>query len=296
MELWGELSALITAFCWSGSSFAFGAASRRIGSFQLNVNRMILAAIILLLTILIMNFNYVLSLSQIVYLAISGMIGLVFGDTFLFKAYQHIGARISMLMMSLSPAISTILAYFFLDEYLTFLGIVGIIITLSGIMLVVLERGETPSAKYKISKIGILYGALGALGQAVGLIFAKFAFQAGEINGFVATFIRIITAVIIMLPIGILAKRYKNPFKLFANDLKAFGQTMTGTILGPYLGITFSLLAIEYAKIGIAATIMATVPIIMLPIAKYLFREEISWRAVIGAIMAVGGVAILFLR
>ena len=292
----GELSALATALCWSGSSFAFTAAAERLGSLQLNINRLLLAVIFLLITIAAADLSIRLSSSQIINLVLSGAIGLVFGDTFLFKSYQHIGARIGMLLMALSPIMSAVLAFFFLNELLTAWGILGMAVTIGGVALVVAGRNEVPSSKYKISKIGIFYGLMGALGQAVGLVFAKLAFNEGEINGFVATFVRIVAAVVILLPLVILMRRFKNPFKLFSNDLKAFGSTITGTILGPYLGITFSLLAVEHTKVGIAATLMSTMPIIMLPIAKYFYKENLNWRAVGGAVLAVAGVAILFLR
>jgi drug/metabolite transporter (DMT)-like permease len=296
MAYLGELSALLAALCWSGSSFAFSSASKSIGPLQLNINRMILAVIFLFFTILIFDIKVNLSSFQLTHLILSGAFGLVFGDTFLFKAYQHIGARISMLLMSVSPILSALLAYLFLNEIITTWGIIGMTITIAGVSLVIFERSEIPSTKYKISKVGIFYGLLGALGQSVGLIFAKYAFNAGEINGFVATFIRLLSAVLLMLPVAIIIKRYKNPVRLFANDLKALRSTLTGTILGPYFGITFSLVAIENAKVGIAATLMSTVPILMLPIARYVFKEKLNWRAVGGALLAVGGIAILFLR
>ena len=292
----GELYALLTAFCWSGSSFAFTAATNRLGSLQLNINRLMLSVIFLFFTILFLGIHVQLSSIQILNLAISGAVGFIFGDTFLFKAYQHVGARIGMLLMSLSPIMSALLAFIFLNELISFWGIIGMAITILGVTLVVAERREVPSSKYKISKIGIFYGIMGALGQAVGMIFSKEAFNFGEINGFVASLVRIISAVVILLPLVILSGRFKNPIKVFSNDFKALASTITGTIFGPYLGVTFSLLAVEYAKVGIAATLMATVPIIMLPISRYAFKEKLSWRAIGGAIIAVCGVAILILR
>ena len=292
----GELSALLTAFLWSGSSFAFTAAAERLNSIQLNINRIFIAAVFLYATILLSGIQFSISTSQIFYLAVSGFIGLVFGDTFLFKAFQHVGARISMLLMALSPAMSAVLAYLFLREYLSLWGIVGMLITMSGIALVILERNEIPSSKYKISKVGIFFGLMGALGQAGGLVFAKIAFNSGEINGFVATFVRIVAAFLFMFPLAIVVRRFKNPFKFYAKDLKALTSTIAGTIFGPYLGITFSLIAVEYTKVGIASTLMSMMPIIMLPIVRYYYKEKLSWRAIIGAIVAVVGVSILFLR
>lgn len=292
----GELFAVITSACWSVSSFAFNTAIDRVNSVQVNTDRMIFAAIMLFITISVAGIGYNVSSSQVFFLFISGAVGLVFGDSFLFRAYKHIGARISMLLMALAPVISAILAYFFLDEILTGWGITGMIVTLAGVGLVVFEKQEIPTSKYKISKAGIFYGLMGALGQAVGLILAKVAFNEGSVNGFIATFIRLLSAIIILLPLAVMAKKYKNPVKIFSKDLKAFAAILVGTTLGPYLGITFSLLAIANAKVGIASTLMSLMPIMMLPISKYVFKENINWRAVGGAVLAVAGVAILFLR
>jgi drug/metabolite transporter (DMT)-like permease len=296
MPYLGEISALITAFLWSGTSIAFTDAATRIGSLQLNINRMFLAAILLFLTILLTHINYSLSYSQIYFLILSGIAGLVLGDTFLFKAFQYIGARIGMLLMALVPAMSTVLAFIFLNETISLPGILGIIITLSGIFIVILEKKEIHSSKIKTNKLGIFYGILGALGQASGLILAKFAFEEGNINGFVATFIRISSSVFIILFLALILRKYKNPIKVYSKDSKALISTIIGTILGPFLGITFSLVAIEYTKVGIASTLMAMVPVIMLPLIRYYYKEKLSWRAVSGAFLAVGGVAILFIR
>jgi drug/metabolite transporter (DMT)-like permease len=296
MAYLGEISALITAFLWSGTSIAFTAASTRIGSLQLNINRMLMALILLSLTIIIGDINYSISYSQVYYLVLSGIAGLVLGDTFLFKAFQYIGARVGMIIMAFVPAISTILALIFLDETISLAGMLGMAITLSGIYVVIIEKKEIHHAKVRTNKLGLFYGFLGALGQASGLVLAKFAFVEGNINGFVATFVRISSSVVIMLLAALVVRRYRNPVKIYSKDTRALAATLIGTILGPFLGITFSLISIEYTKVGIATTLMAMVPVIMLPLVKFYYKEKLNWRAVSGAVLAVSGVAILFLR
>lgn len=296
MIILGELFALMAAVSWSGSSFAFAAAAERMGSVQLNVNRIILATILLFISITVLNFNYAISSYQLRYLVASGVIGIVIGDSFLFAAYKRIGARLSMLLMSSAPVISAILAYLFLNEGLGFWAIIGMFVTISGIVLVVYNRDKSPDAKYKVTKIGVIIGILGAAGQAVGLIFAKKAFNSGELNEFVATFIRAISAVIIILPLTIIMGKYKNPIKLYIKDHKALYLTLFGTFFGPFIGVTLSLLAIKYTKVGIASTLMSTMPVLMLPLAKYLHKEKFNWKIILGTFMAVGGVAIIFLR
>lgn len=291
----GELAALATAVLWSGTSIAFSEASMRVNTIYVNITRMMLAITCLLITMLIFGISVDLSLKQIIYLSISGFIGLVVGDTFLFKAYQNIGARLGMLIMALAPAIAAILAFIFLGEKLSFLGTLGIIITIAGIAIVVFERQEIPSSKYKIDKTGIFYAFMGAVGQAVGLIFAKFALNEGAINSFAANFMRLFASVIILYPLAAMTKRFSKPIKVFLDDKKAFLFTTIGAILGPFFGITLSIVSITYAKIGIASTLMATSPIIMLPMVRYYYKEKLTWISIIGAFIAVSGVALLFL-
>ncbi|MCG6959852.1 DMT family transporter [bacterium BMS3Abin03] len=295
MPYFGEIIALITAFLWSGTSFAFMEAAKRIGSLQLNINRMILASLFLMIIILEAGFSTDLSLKQVEYLIVSGFVGLVFGDSFLFKAFQLIGARLGMLIMALVPAMSSLLAFFFLDESLSILAITGMAITISGIVFVVVERSSESIPLFRSSPLGIFYGVLGALGQAGGLILAKFAFTDGELNGFVAAFIRLSSAVLIFFPVVLLIKRYKNPIRLYKKNIPALKATVIGTILGPVLGITCSLVAIANTKIGIASTLMSLMPVIMLPIARYYYKEKLNFRAIAGAFIAVIGVIVLFM-
>lgn len=295
MPYLGEIAALITAVLWSITSIVFTEASLRVGSLLVNITRLILASVYLTFTIWILGIDFNLSFAQYFNLAVSGFIGLVFGDGFLFKSFQYIGARISMLIMALVPSISTILAYIFLGEKISFLATFGILVTLFGIAIVVLERGNKIEGKTQISFAGIFYGFLGAVGQAVGLIFAKKAFVEGQINGFLATQIRILASLIFFLPLFGFIKQIKTPFKTFLNDKKAFVFTAIGSLVGPFLGITFSLIAVSNAKVGIASTLMATVPIIMLPIVHFYYKEKLSAISISGAIIAVIGISFLFI-
>ena len=292
----GELSALLTAFLWSVTSLLFASAVTRIGSIQLNVSRQILALIFLTLVIFIFGFNFSLTTRQIFYLSLSGFVGLTFGDSFLFLAYREIGARISMLIMSLSPAVAALLAFLLLNEKLNLISIVGMIITLSGILLVVYERNGNQSEKINYS--GLLFALLASIGQGIGLVFAKIAFMdsSNSLNGFVATSVRLAASLSILLPASILMKKLKNPIDVFRKDLKALILTTGGSIAGPFLGITFSLIAISHTKVGIASTIMALPPVIMLPLVRYFYDEKLTYRSILGAFIAVTGVAILFLR
>ncbi|MBI5648781.1 MAG: DMT family transporter [Ignavibacteriae bacterium] len=297
MPFLGELSALTTAILWSGTSIVFSSATRRVGAMQVNITRLFLALIFLAVSIAVIGAPVNVSAEQLVLLAVSGVIGLTFGDTFLFLAFKECGARISMLVMASAPAMSAVLAWMFLGEALSFWGVTGMGITLAGIVGVVVERreaGEQPHGR--VTRRGVFYAFLGALGQAVGLIFAKLAFNLGDVHGFVASFTRIGAAVVSLLPIIVFTPWYPNPFRVFRRDPRALTLTAVGAVIGPYLGITFSLISIQHTDVAIAATIMATPPILMLPMVRLVYKEQLSWRAVAGAFIAVAGVAVLFLR
>jgi len=290
----GEISALSAAMLWSCSSFVFTEATIRIGTIQLNISRMILASILLLLTLYIFSIHFEISNYQLIWLSVSGFIGLVIGDSFLFKSFQIIGPRISMLLMSFNPAIAAIFAYVIIGERLSIFAILGMMITLTGISIVILEKNRN-QGKFKITTFGIASGFIAAFGQGFGLVLAKMAYNDGDVHTLVATFVRISSAVIIMLPISLVFRKYKNPFKLFWNDRKSLLLVFIGSIIGPYLGITLSFLAIAYTKVGIASTMMSTMPVIMLPLSKLIYKENLTIKAIAGAFIAVTGVAVLFL-
>ncbi len=292
----GELSALLTAALWSATSLVFTAAVLRIGSVQVNVTRLLIALFYLSVTTFLLGIDFSISTSQFVNLSLSGIAGLVIGDSFLFKAYGAVGPRISMLIMSFAPAVGAALAYVFLGETLSPWGITGMAVTLGGIVLVVMERPAAGEPDHPLKRQGILLAFGAALGQGVGLIFAKQAFLESDLHALAATLVRIASSVAILLPTAIAMRRYRNPFAVFAADPRALGFTAVGAFIGPFLGITFSLVAVANTKVGIAATLMATVPILMLPMIRFVQKERLSWKAVAGAFIAVAGVAILFLR
>lgn len=296
MPFIGEISALITAILWSGTAIAFTEAGKIVGSYVVNISRLLLATLYLIITILLFNLNFQIQLEQIYLLGLSGVIGLVFGDGFLFKSFQYIGARISMLVMTLSPPIAALFAYLYLGEALSSWGILGIIVTISGVSIVVFKRSEQPTDDYKKNNLGYLFAFLGAIGQAINLIFAKEAFQLGEINGFVATFYRMVPSIPFMYFLGFLYRKKRNSIWILKSKPEALKYIITGSIIGPFLGITFSLIAVAYTFVGIASTLMSTVPIVMLPIIIFYYKEKLSAISIIGAFIAVIGVAILFLK
>jgi drug/metabolite transporter (DMT)-like permease len=293
MQFIGEICALSTAVVWSCSSLAFGAATVRVGAVPVNMLRLAAAAVFVSVFILVAQPSLALNGKQILFLALSGIVGLAVGDWFLFRAYHEIGPRITMLIMSMAPAIAAILAYFTIGETISPLGILGIGVTLSGVGMVVFAGGRA-KGKVALSVTGILAAVVASAGQGGGLLLAKMAFQEGEINGFVATFFRLLASLVVLSPVMII--RARSDRKVFARDRRALGLTILGAFLGPFVGIALSLTAVAHTSVGVAATLIATVPIVMLPLSALLGREPPTSRSVWGAVTAVAGVGLLFLR
>ncbi len=296
MPFLGEIAGLLTAVCWSGSSLVFSAATRRLGTVLVNIARLVFALVFLTVIILAAGLSMRVSSTQLMYFAISGVIGLALGDSFLFSSYLHIGPRLSMLVMSTAPAISALCAWFILGEHLSLLGITGIIITLSGVGLVVYAPGAGGRLGGGELALGLVSAGVAAVSQGVGLTFAKLAFMEGAVDGFVAAALRVASSLVVMLPVVLLFRRMPDPVKAFRGDARGFRLTVLGSVFGPFLGITLSLIAVQHTKVGIAATLIATVPIIMLPMVHFIYREHLTTRSILGACIAVAGVAVLFLH
>jgi drug/metabolite transporter (DMT)-like permease len=223
---------------------------------------------------------------------LSGIIGFAIGDTMLFKSFVLIGPRLSMLMMSLVPVFGTLIAWLFLHEVLDLNTILAIIITLIGITWVVLSHSENPRRKSRYT-IGLLYGVGGAFSQALGLILSK----QGLANNFPAldgNIIRIFIAAIAVWLFSLFHGTIPTTFRAL-KDQKAALTMSTGALLGPFLGVWLSLIAVQLTYVGIASTLMALPPVFLIPLSYLVFKEKITLAAILGTIVTVIGVALIFL-
>jgi drug/metabolite transporter (DMT)-like permease len=232
------------------------------------------------------------------WLVLSGLVGFVLGDLFLFRAFILIGARISMLIMSLVPPITALIGWITLGEVLSAIEFLGMGITVAGISLVMLAgRNDGREFSLKKGKMGPLFlGSLlalgGAVGQAAGLVLSKKGMQ--DMNAFSATQIRIMAGTVGFLVVITLFKRWSHVLTAF-KDLKAMKYMTVGSFTGPFLGVSFSLLAVQHTDTGVAATLMALTPVMIIPPAILFKKEKIHVLEIVGALVSVGGVALFFL-
>ncbi len=295
----GELAALMTAVLWSFTSLFFTSAGRLIGSRWVNRIRIPMAVVLLGALHFIMSGHLWPSgvdAEAYLYLAASGVIGLTLGDSFLFKALVIMGPRRTLVVFATWPIFASLTAWVKLGETLGVLALTGITLTIAGVIWVTAERQfETNQVKYAESgspRLGICLAVLAAAGQAIGLVLAK-AGMGDSIAPLPATLIRMVAAAIAVWILALFGNDLKNSASIFKNQ-KALLFTMGGAVCGPFMGVWMSLTAVKYTATGIASAIMSITPILVIPMIIIFYKEKVTLRAVLGAVLAVAGVVMLF--
>jgi drug/metabolite transporter (DMT)-like permease len=298
MDFIGEAAALFTSVCWSFSAIGFTRSSQLVGSQITNRMRVLLALLALLLINAILYGQPVplhAGTSRWLWLGISGIIGLSLGDAFLFQAYREIGPRLGLLLLSLAPIFGAGIAWVFFGQALSRLQIAGILVTLGGIFWVVLVRPEQGNGhNHKVTGRGVLFGILAALGQATGLVLSQQG-MTGNFSPFAGTLIRMIAAVATLWILAAFQRQAGDTVGSMRKRPGVLGWIAFGALLGPVIGVSSSLLAVQHAEIGVASTLMALPPVLMLPISYFVFKERFGWQSIAGTLVAMAGVAVLFL-
>ena len=296
----GEIAALLTALCWTVTAMAFESAGKRVGALSLNLIRLLIGLAFLAVYNAIIHDGFlpVANGYQWFWLALSGVVGFVLGDLFLFEAFILIGARISMLIMALVPPITALIGWITLGEIMSGMEFLGMGVTLLGIFLVLAKKRDPVKEKpvKRLHPGPLMLGSLlalgGAVGQAAGLVLSKKGMQ--DMNAFEATQIRIMAGVVGFTLVITLFRRWKH-FRRALTDLKAMKIITLGSFFGPFLGVSFSLLAVQHTDTGVAATLMALTPVMIIPAAMLFHRERIHVMEILGAVISIAGVALFFL-
>lgn len=294
----GVAFGIATALCWTGSSIVFAEASRRTGSVPVNLIRLVIAVIMLGIVGAAHRGQPLpmdASPHQWTWLGLSGIVGFFIGDLTLFRAFVLIGPRRSTLLMALAPAFAAITDFIFFRVQLLPQQSLGIFITLVGVMWVIVERSSKPDAHLEgVSRWGITLGLLGALGQGVGSVLTHHAYIYGRFDPFGSTQIRALPAIVLFFLFILITRRSRDTIDALRNA-PAMGLMTLGAFAGPFLGVSLFNASVARIPSGVTSTLAGMVPIFMLPIAAFVQKERITIRAVLGAIIAVAGVALLTL-
>lgn len=298
----GESAAILTSCCWTFGSIVFTSAGKRIGSFSVNAYRIVMA-IGLLVCAHIVLLGAVLPTAngaQWFWMGLSGIVGLGIGDFALFAAYVTIGPRRSVLVMAAAPIFASLGAYMFLGETFSSLSILGIAVTLTGIILVLLGREEKSEDVFAVEKQktrGIIFALIAALGQGFGVVLSKkgmYVDASVAMNPVSAALIRVMLGALFVWITAIFVGRLPDLHNA-AKNKEGMKYTAEGAFIGPFIGMTLSMIAVAYTQAGIAQTLMSLMPVMIIPLVWLFYKERTNWRGILGAVIAVIGVALLFL-
>jgi len=290
----GETAALTTAVFWALTGVFFTEASRRIGALRVNMLRLPLALAPLSLGLVVTGTSlHSLTPGRSLLLAASALVGLVVGDLALFRALTSLGPRLSSLLMALAPLFATLTGFILLGERLGTRAWVGMLVTLAGVVWVV---GEFRSAERGSLRLwpGAALAVVAAGCQGVGLVLAKLG-MAGEVSPLAATWVRMVAATATIWGAAAIAGRTSG-LGLRTAFRVAWRPVVGGTFFGPFAGVWLSLVAARLTEVGVAATIMSTTPLWMIPLVMTTEGYRPSARAVLGTVVTVAGVALLFYR
>lgn len=316
MSYLGEILSLVVAVSWTATALFAEVGSKRLGSLQLNVIRMVLSLTLLSITLWIFTgapYPQYANGKAWFWLLMSGFVGYVLGDYCLFNSYVIIGSRFGQLFMTLAPAAAAISGWIILGEQLHFKAIIGMAVTQTGIALSVLSRvsdGDKEHSSHKLTlKLplkGVLFGIGAGLGQGIGIVLSKVGMNyyessipAGEetvvqMLPFASTLIRAIIGTLGFICLMGIQRKFgtlKSAFK----DKKGMRAAVLATITGPFIGVSLSLMAVQNTEAGIASTIMALTPVFIIWPSYLFFKQRITLREVIGAVISVVGVSLFFL-
>ncbi len=291
----GELIALTTVLCWTVSVQFFAAATKQVGATPVNIIR-IATALLLFTGYMLIQHGHPIPLDfpprAWMLLSLSGVIGFFLGDICLFKALAEMGPRISMLIFSLSAPMAALIGWSFLGETYAPVQWTGMLVTLFGVGIVILEKNKGGRAAISLKGLGLGIGAM--MGQAVGYVLSKSGMQSGAdfLDPFAATQIRALAAFACFIVFFTLTRRWGKVAAALKNT-KAVGQTAAGAVIGPFIGVSLSLKTLHYLSTGVASTFLSLTPVAIIPFSIFLHKEHVSFRAMAGAIIAVSGIYLL---
>lgn len=309
MQYLGEIISLVVAVSWTTTALFAEVGSKRLGSLQMNVVRMLLSLLMLGATLWwFTGVPYPLFADGKAWfwLSLSGFVGYLLGDYCLFNSYILIGSRFGQLFMTLAPPTAALFGWMMLKETLSWNALLGMMVTLTGIGISVLNKGTSNKFSLKLPLKGVLFGIGAGVGQGVGLVLSKVGMTyyehtipvgeelVADLMPFASTYIRAVTGTIGFLCVmGF--QRQLHTLGTAIRDFKGMNAAVWATLTGPFIGVSLSLMAVQYTEAGIASTLMALTPVLIIWPAHFFFGQQVSFKEIIGACISVVGVALFFI-
>jgi len=298
MEKLALLAAFGTAVFWAFSAIFFEDASKKVGALAVNFWKVTFAFVFLAISGTIVRgvpFPYDAPLRTWLLLGLSGLIGFVISDYFLFNAYILIGSRITVIFQSLTPVFTALFAYIFIAERMQANRFVGMAVTIAGILIVVLTRSKQSRQNNEatLSAKGLLFAFLSSVFQAGGMVLTKAGL--GDYSPISGTQIRAFIAIFGFAINALLIGQGAHVFLKVPKIREAFSSTIKGSVFGPFLGVALSLFSLQNTQAGATSTLMALTPVVIILPSVFILKQKIHALEVVGAAVAVAGAALFFL-
>tara|TARA_Y100001956_G_scaffold82012_1_gene101354 strand:- start:2743 stop:3633 length:891 start_codon:yes stop_codon:yes gene_type:complete len=296
MEYQGEAAAIAAAIVWAVATWIYSQFSHHFTALQLNIVKGTIASAMMLL---VLPFNALpeqpLESTHLLILAVSGVIGIAIGDSAYFASLKRIGANKTLLLESLAPPLSGVLALVALGSVLSLQSWLGVVITTLAVTFVIFQPEE--SAK-PISFSGIVFGLLASVCQASGVVISHYALVAGDLPPLLGALVRL--AVGVMSVVMVIKLIEKTPFSDIKCHLKslshnAFLWLLGAIFVGTFLALWLQQVALKHANPAVAQTLIATSPLFMLII--YVVKgKKVTRQSVLGTLAALGGISLFFIQ
>lgn len=316
----GETLSIVVAASWTMSALFSEVATKRLGVHVVNVLRMILSMAMLISLLYVMTGHPLPQFADDetwMWLLLSGAVGYVFGDFCLFNAYLLIGSRFGQLFMTISPAVAAIAGWLLMGETLSLNAIIGIMVTTLGIGISILGRSAAEETGKKRIQLniplkGMMYGIGSGIGQGLGLVLSakglkhyaqtieQLSLPAETLQDvaatlpFASTFIRAIAGLVGFVAILLIVGRGRAFVEGLSNG-RGMAMVTLAVFFGPFMGVSLSLMATQYTATGIAMTLMSLSPILILWPAYVVFKQRVTWKEMLGAVISVVGVSLFFI-
>lgn len=287
---WGQMACLVAALCWAFSVSYFRAPIARWGAVPVNFSKSLIAVTLLGLTALVSGQLAVLGeapSSALWALVISGWIGLSLGDSALFQAVAKIGGHRTLLLQTLAPIVTAILAHLLFAETMPGRQLLGAVVILAGVAVVVAPAGE---ARSDLPASGVAWAVLAAICQGTGVALTKMGMASVPI--FTAALLRQGAALLLLTLMAAAMGKLGSTLKLFGSG-RSLRDLFVPSALSAYLGFSAAMAGVAWAPAALAAVLLATTPVFSLFLDAWLGEGAITWRGALGTLIAVGGVALL---
>lgn len=296
MAYQGEIAAIAAAMVWALATWIYSQFSHRFSALQMNILKGVIASLMMLIVLPFEGLpKQAIEMEHVIILAVSGVVGIAIGDSAYFAALKRIGANKTLLLESLAPPLSGLLAIVALGTALSMQSWLGVMITTLAVTFVIFQPEEN---RHRMSLSGVAFGLLASVCQASGVVISHYALVAGDLPPLLGALIRLSVGVLAVVVVIKFVE--KSPFASIKQHFQqltshAFLWLLGAIFVGTFLALWLQQVALKYANPAVAQTLIATSPLFILII--YLFKgQRVSMKSALGTLVAIGGISLFFIH